>query len=112
MSDESERYTIVSPLASWPGEIHLPRPDDFSGVHRAAWRAAVEKPLRKHYAEVHKFAYAALDLIRAHGEWTLSIPLEDVQAWETKPEEERIRLVSWLGQVSLTYIASITNPKE
>jgi hypothetical protein len=112
MTEQDEWTVLVSPLASWPGEIRLPRPDDFSGVHWATWKAAVEKPLRKHYAEIHKFAYAALELIKAHGEWMLDIPLETVQAWETKPEDERIRLVSWLGQVSLTYIATITNPKE
>ena len=102
---------IKSPLKSWPGKIELPDPDDFNGLHWKTWKAAVNKPKRKAYALTHLYCYAVLELIKDAGTWDFEIPIEDVQAWENEPEDERIKFVAWLGRSLLGYMDSIMDPK-
>ncbi len=108
---------IKSPLKSWPGKIELPDPDDFSGIHWQSWKAGINKPSRKSSAMVHVYCYAGLELIEAAGVWDVSdsdgeaLPLADVQAWEKAPEDERIKLVAWLGRSVMGYMDGIMDPK-
>jgi hypothetical protein len=103
---------IKSPLKAWPGKIELPDPNDFSGVHWQTWKASVNKAKRKRYALTHLYCYAGLELIQVAGEWALETPIEEVQAWETEPEEERVKLVAWLGRTVMGYIDGIMDPKD
>ena len=111
MSDES-LYLLKWPLVSWPGEIHLPPPDDFNGLHWQTWMAESTRPLRSEYAMIHRFAYAGLAFLAKHGGWQMDIPLAEVQAWETKPEDERTKLIAWLGKSWIGYVDAVVNPKE
>jgi hypothetical protein len=104
--------TIKSPLKAWAGSIELPKPNDFSGVHWRVWKEAVNRPKRKPYALTHLYCYAGLELIKAGGAWKLKVSLEDVQAWEDAPEDERIKLVAWLGRTIMGYMDDIMDPKE
>ncbi len=104
--------TVKSPLKSWVGSIGLPKPDDFSGAHWRVWKDAVNRPKRKAYALTHLYCYAGLELIKAAGEWELKPPLEEVQAWENAPDDERLKLVAWLGKTIMGYMDSIMDPKE
>ena len=104
-------HVITSPLGAWPGEIHLPHPDEFSGVHWQLWKDCVNKPLRKSYANIHLYCYTGLELIEAHGEWQMEIPLAEVRAWERAPEDERVKLVAWIGREMMRYMQDIVDPK-
>jgi hypothetical protein len=108
----AEPIVITSPLKAWPGKIELPNPDDFNGVNWQSWKASVNRPKRKSYALTHLYCYAGLELISAAGEWDIDVPLADVQAWEDAPEDERIKLVAWLGRSVMDYMDSIMDPKE
>lgn len=105
-------HSIKSPLKAWPGEIKLPEPDEFSGADWQVWSKAVNAPKRKAYSNVHLYCYSGLELIQASGEWGLKIPLAEVQAWEHKPEDERIKLMAWLGRTMMLYMDGIIDPKE
>lgn len=112
MAEKSDNLVIESPLKAWPGGIELPKADDFNGVHWQVWKGAVNKSGRKAYALTHLYCYAGLELIKAAGSWNIDdLPLEEVQAWEKKPEDERIKLVAWLGRTFQTYMDSILDPK-
>ena len=122
--------TVKSPLKAWAGSIGLPKPDDFDGVHWRVWKGAVNKPERKAYALTHLYCYGGLEVIKAAGAWDLNkkvgvdnsgdkpidlfepLPLEEVQAWENAPEDERIKLVAWLGKTVMGYMDDIVDPKE
>jgi hypothetical protein len=82
------------------------------------------------------YCYAGLELIKAAGEWNITVlaenspsqeddsvdgieyeerirlPLEEVQAWEKAPEDERIKLVAWLAKTMMDYMDGIISPKE
>jgi hypothetical protein len=109
---------FVSPLKSWPGSFSLPDPDDFSGLDWKTWKAAVDKPLREPYAYTHLFAYAGLELVARHGDWDIrtageeKLPLATVQSWETSPDDERVKLISWIGREVRFYITGIIDPKD
>ncbi len=133
--------TVKSPLKVWAGSIGLPKPDDFSGVHWRVWKKGVNKKNRKAYALTHLYCYAGLELIKAAGVWDITLPvengpikddgpeneadqetdsesperavlpLEEVQAWEKKPDDERIKLVAWLGRTVMDYMDDIMDPK-
>ena len=103
---------IKSPLTAWSGSIKLPEPDEFSGLNWQTWRDSVNRPKRKDYALTHLYCYSGLELIQAAGEWELEIPLSEVQKWETDPENERIKLVAWLGRTMMQYIDGIVDPKD
>jgi len=107
----AKALVIKSPLKAWPGKIELPDPNDFSGVHWQTWRKEFSKPSRKAMALVHVYCYSGLELIRTAGEWELEIPIEDVQAWEKAPEDERIKLVAWIGRTVQGYMDEILDPK-
>ena len=111
MATKKTTHDIKSPLKAWPGSISLPLPDEFSGVHWKTWKDAINRAKRKSYAITHLYCYAGLELIQAHGEWDISIPLADVQAWEDAPEDERIKLVAWLGRSVMGYMDDIMDPK-
>ncbi len=134
--------TVKSPLKAWTGSIGLPKPDDFSGSHWRVWKKAVNRPKRKAYALTHLYCYAGLELITVAGEWNITLPvesgpiqeddpgtetdqepeieeeeqvilsLEEVQAWENAPEDERVKLVAWLGKTMMGYMDDIMDPKE
>ena len=104
--------TVKSPLKAWAGSIKLPEPDDFSGVHWRIWKDGVNKEERKEYALTHVYFYVGLELIKAAGEWKLKPSLEEVQKWENVPEDERLKLLGWLGKTILVYMDGIVNPKE
>jgi len=104
--------TAKSPLISWTGSIGLPEPDEFNGNHWQTWKKAVNRPKRQAYALTHLYCYAGLELIKAAGKWEMSLPIEEVQAWEAEPEDERIKLVAWLGRTLMTYMDNIMDPKE
>ena len=108
----SKNLVIKSPLKAWPGGIELPKTDDFNGVHWQTWKASVNMPRRKTYALTHLYCYAGLELIQVTGGWNFEIPLADVQAWETEPEVERIKLVAWLGRAFMRYMDDVMDPKE
>jgi hypothetical protein len=117
----SENLVIKSPLKAWPGGIELPNPDDFNGVHWQVWKDAFNEKKRKGYAITHVNCYAGLELlasvdgwniVAAVGKGTKALPIEEVQAWETEPENERVKLVAWLGRTMLNYMDVIIDPKE
>jgi hypothetical protein len=112
MATKAKTLIIKSPLKAWPGKIELPLPDDFSGVHWLTWKDSVNQPRRKNYALTHLYCYSGLELIQAAGEWDIAIPLSEVQTWETAPDEERIKLVAWLGRTMMRYMDDIMDPKE
>ena len=113
MAKEPEFLVIESPLKAWPGGIGLPLPDEFNGVHWQNWKAGVNKPGRKGYAQVHLYCYSLLELIAAGGgEWDFDIPLAEVQAWEHDPEAERVKLMAWLGRSFMVYMDDILDPKD
>ena len=103
---------IKSPLKAWPGKFELPDPNDFSGVHWQTWKASVNRAKRKSYALTHLYCYAGLELIQTAGVWELDIPIDEVQAWEKAPEDERIKLVAWVGRTLMGYIDGIMDPKD
>jgi hypothetical protein len=105
-------HIVKSPLKAWPGNIHLPEPDDFNGTHWRIWKDAVNKPKRKAYALTHLYCYAGLELIKATGKWQIEPPIEVVRAWEDVPDDERIKLVAWLGRTMMNYMDNIMDPKE
>jgi hypothetical protein len=105
--------TIKSPLKAWPGDIKLPEPNDFSGSDWRVWKEGVNRPSRKAYALTHLYCYVGLELIKAAGEWHIKvISLEEVQTWENNPNDERIKLVAWLGRTVMGYMDDIMDPKE
>ena len=104
--------TVKSPLKAWSGSIGLPKPDDFDGVHWRVWKDGVNKSGRQAYAVTHLYCYAGLELIKAAGEWELLPSLDEVQAWENAPEDERIKLVAWVGKTMMDYMDGIVSPKE
>lgn len=113
MSDNGHKeHVIKSPLNAWPGTVTLPHPDAFSGTHWQTWKDEVNRPLRKHYARTHLYAYAGLELIAAHGQWDMEIPLAEVRSWEKDPDAERVKLVAWLGRSLMFYMDDIIDPKE
>ena len=104
-------YEIVSPLASYPGRLVLPLPDDFSGVMWRDWRKAVEDTEAETVNRL--YGYAAARFIKKHGQWKLEgLSLADFQKWETDPRAERIKPVSWVGRSMQRYIDLIIDPKE
>ena len=107
-----EPLVIESPLKAWPGTIELPKPDEFNGIHWRAWKASVNMPKRKAYALTHLYCYSGLELIRAAGKWDIDLSLDEVLAWEDSPEDERIKLVAWLGRTTMNYMDGIMDPKE
>ena len=112
MAKKSETLVIKSPLKAWPGGIELPLPDEFNGVHWKLWKGAVNKPGRKAYALTHLYCYAGLELIKAAGAWNFDAPpLDEVQSWEKQPEDERIKLVAWVGRSLMGYMDDIMDPK-
>ena len=108
----SKNLVKQSPLKAWPGGIELPNPNDFSGIHWRTWKASINAPERKDYAMTHLYGYAGLELLQSTDGWKLEIPLSEVQAWETKPEDERIKLIAWLGRTIMRYMDNIMDPKE
>ena len=112
MTNKPEFLVIESPLKAWPGGIGLPLPDEFNGVHWQNWKASVNKAERKGYALTHLYCYAGLELIAAGGDWSIELPLADVQKWEHDPAAERIKLVAWLGRSIMGYMDNILDPKE
>jgi len=112
MAKQSNTLVIESPLKAWPGGVELPKPDDFNGVHWQIWKGAVNQPGRKAYALTHLYCYAGLELIKTAGVWNFEAPaLDEIQAWEKKPEDERIKLVAWIGREMMAYIDGIMDPK-
>lgn len=103
---------FTSFLKAWPGKFSLPEPDDFSGLHWKVYKDGLNKPLRSAYADTHRFAYTALEMIARHGAWEMEIPIEEVQAWETDPAAERIKLIAWVGYEFNRYMVGIIDPKE
>jgi hypothetical protein len=109
---EPEVLVIESPLKAWPGSIELPLPDNFNGIHWQLWKSAINKSKRKAYALTHLYCYAGLELIAAAGAWNFEAPaIAEVQDWEGNPEDERIRLVAWLGRTLMAYMDDIMDPK-
>ena len=109
---DRKAFIIKSPLKAWPGDVLLPLQDDFNGVHWRAWKDSVNRAKRKSYALTHLYCYAGLELIQAAGDWGIEVPVADVQAWEDAPEDERIKLVAWLGRSMMNYMDDIMDPKE
>lgn len=113
MPKKSETLVIKSPLKAWPGGIELPQPDEFNGVHWQVWKSAVNRPGRKAYALTHLYCYAGLELIEKAGVWNFDAPaLDEVQAWEKAPDDERIKFVAWLGRSIMGYMNGILDPKD
>jgi hypothetical protein len=105
-------FEAVSPLKAWKGKWSLPHSDEFNGEHWRVWKDSVNRPKRKSYALTHLYCYAGLELIAAAGEWDMSVLLEEVQAWEDAPVDERIKLVAWIGRTMMGYMDEIHDPKE
>lgn len=112
MATKAKTFVIKSPLKAWSGEVHLPLQDDFNGVHWRTWKESVNRPKRKSYALTHLYCYAGLELIQAAGDWSIDVPISEAQAWEDVPEDERIKLVAWLGRSMMNYMDDIMDPKE
>lgn len=110
-AEERKPRVYESPLAVWPGSITLPHPDEYSRLHWDTWRNGIEKPLRQSYSFMHMYAYSGLEFLKAYDGWGLEIPLEDVQAWERNPEDERVKLIAWLGRTLQDYMREIIDPK-
>ena len=108
---DNKPTVLKSSLKAWPGQVTLPDPDDFNGVHWEIWKKGVNKAKRKSYAVTHLYCYSGLELIQEAGEWEFEIPIEDVRAWESSPEDERIRFVAWLGRTIMGYMDNIMDPK-
>lgn len=104
--------TFTSPLKAWEGEFSLPDPDDFSGTHWKVWREAVNQPRRTPYADTHLYGYTGLELVKQFGEWKMTVPLAEVQSWENDPDNERTKLVAWIGREVRFYMNGIIDPKE
>ena len=109
---KAKTFEAASPLKAWPGSWTLPDSDEFNGEHWRVWKDAVNKPKRKAYALTHLYCYAGLELVAAAGSWDMSLPLEEVQAWENAPADERIKLVAWIGRTVMGYMDEIHAPKE
>ncbi len=110
---EEEKYTIQSPLKKWPGRVELVHPDQFRGTHWNMWRQCVSGHER-HETINRLMGYAGLEFIeRSAGTWAVDgLPLAEVKSWETKPDEEVIKVISWLGREFQEYIRAVTDPKE
>jgi hypothetical protein len=130
--------TYTSQLKAWPGEFSLPAGDDFTGAHWKAWRKAAEMPLREGYSNIHFYGYSGLDLIKQYGNWKIErvvgtkkeevekngkattveipiiepLPLSEVMGWEYNPDEEKTKLIAWIGVEFKYYINGIIDPKE
>lgn len=107
-----EVVTYDSPLASWPGAISLPAPDIFDGVMWQSWRESVEQHDKLSVNRL--YAYAGAEFITAgNGTWKIDTPsLSEFTKWRTKPMDERLRLVSWVGKRFQQYMNSIVDPKD
>ena len=109
--ETSKRHEITSPLASLPGQLVLPLPDDFSGVMWRDWRKAVEDTDAQTVNRL--YGYAGARFIKKHGQWKLEgLNLADFQAWENDPKAERLKPVSWVGRAMQRYMDLIIDPKE
>lgn len=111
MADEQRQHVITSPLNAWPGEIHLPHPDDFNRECWDVYKNGMNMAKRKSYALIHKYGYTGLEMVEAHGEWQMEIPLAEVRAWENAPREERTKLLAWISREIIRYMDEITDPK-
>ena len=108
----ADNLVIESPLKTWPGSIELPNPDEFNGLQWQIWKGAVSGAGRKSYALTHLHCYAGLELVKKAGAWNIDgVTLEEVQGWAKNPEDERVRLVSWLGKTLMDYMNDIMDPK-
>lgn len=101
--------TYTSPLDSWPGDFSLPDFDDFTGDQWDTWRNAFENAPQDTLNR--QFCYAGLIIIEKFGKWNMAIDLVDVKAWRQHPENERMRLVGWLGKRISDYMTELINPK-
>lgn len=125
MSAAGSARTLTSPLARWPGSVTLPAPDLFDGRMWDAWRDGVER--RKDESANRTYCYAGLALVKRFGGWQIAevttdddgervetpLALETVQSWENHPEDERIRLISWLGRSFYLYVmVDVLDPKD
>lgn len=98
-----------SPLSKWEGSFELPAFDDVDGTHWNIWRKALEKAPESTLNR--RFCFAGLTLIEKAGEWNMKIPMSEVVAWEKSPQDERVRLVSWIGRSLAHYIDELIDPK-
>lgn len=108
-----DNFVIESPLKQWPGRVELVHPDAFRGTHWNTWRKCVEahddnKTLNR------LMGYAGLDFIeKTGGAFALDgLTLAEVKAWEHKPDDEVMKVISWLGREMQEYIRAVTDPKE
>ena len=109
----AERYVIDSPLKLWPGRIELVHPDEFRGTHWNMWRQCVDGHDR-HTTVNRLMGYAGVQFIeKSAGSWAIEgLTLAEVKAWETNPDDELIKVISWLGRSFQEYIKAVTDPKE
>lgn len=108
----AEPMRFESPLTRWPGYFTLPNPEEFTGAHWNLYRKSFDRAAGEFTSPNRHFCYSGLDLIKAAGEWKLDIPLAEVDSWRKQPEEERILLVSWIGNCISGYITGLVSPKE
>lgn len=108
-----ENYVIESTLKRWPGRVELVHPDEFRGTHWNIWRQCVDahdqnKTLNR------LMGYAGAEFIdKTGGTFALEdLTLNTVKAWEHKPDEEIVKVISWLGREMQEYIRAVTDPKE
>ncbi len=105
----TDGYIVKSNLKLWPGRVTLPPPEQFNGLMWQDWRKFIEDGEPTTINRL--YCYAALRFIEKHGTWEMDIPLAEVKAWEHKPADEMVMLVSWIGKRMQQYMNQILDPK-
>jgi hypothetical protein len=115
MADETT-ITLVSPIKRFPGQVILPHPDYVSGeqynqIRMAHERRGKEKADLNHTA-VQKMAYIGAEFVADYGVWGIDgLDIAEFRSWDTQPENEPFRFVTWFGTAFSDWVNELLDPK-
>lgn len=119
MSDQPENTTVtlVSTVKRFPGQVVLPHPDYVSGEQYNQIRLAHEKRGKGKadvsHTAVQKMAYIGIEFVAEYGVWDIEgVAIEEFQSWDTQPEKEPFRFVTWFGTAFSDWVNELLDPKE
>lgn len=111
-----ETTTFVSPITRFPGEVIFPHPDyvrgdQYNQIRLIHERRGKEKADLFHTA-AQKMAYIGAEFIADNGAWGIEgVTLEEFMAWDTAPENEPFRFVTWFGNAFSGWVDELLDPK-
>lgn len=113
---DEQTIEITSVIARFPGRVTLPAHDYVTGEQYNDIRMAHERrgKLKADLAHTpsQKMAYIGIEFVEKHGLWEFDgVDIETFKAWDTAPEAEPIRFVTWFGNVFSEYVNELLDPK-